>query len=113
VIGQQKGDDTDSRIKHNFGMPRPEGYRKAQRLMKLADRFICRWSPWSTRRAPIRASTLKRADRPKPFASSIDTCLFARRAAGQRGDRRGRFGRRACHRPRPTAFYMLETRSTR
>src|SRR5215218_7589159 len=39
VIGQQKGDDTDSRIKHNFGMPRPEGYRKAQRLMRLADRF--------------------------------------------------------------------------
>src|ERR1043165_6921861 len=39
VIGQEKGDDTDSRIKHNFGMARPEGYRKAQRLMKLADRF--------------------------------------------------------------------------
>src|SRR5919109_236509 len=39
VIGQEKGDDTDSRIKHNFGMVKPEGYRKAQRLMKLADRF--------------------------------------------------------------------------
>ncbi|MCA0246139.1 MAG: acetyl-CoA carboxylase carboxyl transferase subunit alpha, partial [Proteobacteria bacterium] len=39
VLGQQKGDDTESRIKHNFGMARPEGYRKAQRLMKLADRF--------------------------------------------------------------------------
>src|SRR5690242_1933882 len=39
VIGQEKGDDTDSRIKHNFGMARPEGYRKAQRLMDLADRF--------------------------------------------------------------------------
>src|SRR5216684_716375 len=39
VLGQEKGDDTDSRIKHNFGMARPEGYRKAQRLMKLADRF--------------------------------------------------------------------------
>ena len=39
VLGQQKGDDTDSRIKHNFGMARPEGYRKAQRLMRLADRF--------------------------------------------------------------------------
>ncbi len=39
IIGQEKGDDTDSRIKHNFGMVKPEGYRKAQRLMKLADRF--------------------------------------------------------------------------
>ncbi len=36
VLGQQKGDDTESRIKHNFGMARPEGYRKAQRLMRLA-----------------------------------------------------------------------------
>jgi len=39
VLGQEKGDDTDARVKHNFGMARPEGYRKAQRLMKLADRF--------------------------------------------------------------------------
>ncbi len=39
IIGQQKGHDTETRIKHNFGMPKPEGYRKAQRLMRLADRF--------------------------------------------------------------------------
>jgi acetyl-CoA carboxylase carboxyl transferase subunit alpha len=39
VIGQEKGSDTDSRLKHNFGMARPEGYRKAARLMKLADKF--------------------------------------------------------------------------
>lgn len=39
VIGQEKGHDTESRVKHNFGMARPEGYRKAQRLMELADRF--------------------------------------------------------------------------
>ncbi|MEX2312042.1 MAG: acetyl-CoA carboxylase carboxyltransferase subunit alpha [Rhodospirillales bacterium] len=39
VIGNEKGDTTESRIRHNFGMARPEGYRKAQRLMKLADRF--------------------------------------------------------------------------
>ncbi|MBK8174610.1 MAG: acetyl-CoA carboxylase carboxyltransferase subunit alpha [Rhodospirillales bacterium] len=38
-IGQEKGADTEGRLKHNFGMPRPEGYRKAQRLMHLADRF--------------------------------------------------------------------------
>ncbi|MBO9466973.1 acetyl-CoA carboxylase carboxyltransferase subunit alpha [Tropicibacter sp. R15_0] len=39
VIGQEKGDDTQSRIKRNFGMARPEGYRKAVRLMEMAGRF--------------------------------------------------------------------------
>ncbi len=39
VIGHEKGADTQSRVEHNFGMARPEGYRKAQRLMRLADRF--------------------------------------------------------------------------
>ncbi len=39
VIGNEKGSDTDGRIAHNFGMARPEGYRKAQRLLALADRF--------------------------------------------------------------------------
>ena len=39
VIGHEKGDDTASRLRHNFGMGKPEGYRKAIRLMKLADRF--------------------------------------------------------------------------
>ncbi|MDH3234983.1 MAG: acetyl-CoA carboxylase carboxyl transferase subunit alpha, partial [Alphaproteobacteria bacterium] len=39
VIGNEKGADTEARIAHNFGAARPEGYRKAQRLMLLADRF--------------------------------------------------------------------------
>jgi acetyl-CoA carboxylase carboxyl transferase subunit alpha len=39
VLGQEKGEDTPSRLRHNFGMARPEGYRKAARLMELADRF--------------------------------------------------------------------------
>ncbi len=39
VIGQERGHDTESRIRHNFGMAKPEGYRKAQRLMNLANRF--------------------------------------------------------------------------
>lgn len=39
VIGHEKGDDTPSRLRHNFGMGKPEGYRKAIRLMRLADRF--------------------------------------------------------------------------
>lgn len=39
VFGQEKGGDMQDRLKHNFGMVRPEGYRKAQRLMEMADRF--------------------------------------------------------------------------
>jgi acetyl-CoA carboxylase carboxyl transferase subunit alpha len=39
LLGHEKGDDTASRLKHNFGMAKPEGYRKAIRLMRLADRF--------------------------------------------------------------------------
>jgi len=39
VLAQEKGEDTQTRLKHNFGMARPEGYRKAVRVMELADRF--------------------------------------------------------------------------
>jgi acetyl-CoA carboxylase carboxyl transferase subunit alpha len=39
VLGQEKGHDTKTRLKHNFGSPRPEGYRKAIRILELADRF--------------------------------------------------------------------------
>ncbi len=39
VVGNEKGDGTEGRVKHNFGMARPEGYRKAQRLMRLADQY--------------------------------------------------------------------------
>src|SRR5712691_2212552 len=39
VFGHEKGSTTESRLKHNFGMARPEGYRKAERLMRMADRF--------------------------------------------------------------------------
>ncbi len=39
IIGQEKGSDTKTRLKHNFGSARPEGYRKAVRIMEMADRF--------------------------------------------------------------------------
>ncbi|MGH8336868.1 MAG: carboxyl transferase domain-containing protein, partial [Gammaproteobacteria bacterium] len=39
IIGEQKGRDTKEKVRRNFGMPRPEGYRKALRIMKLAERF--------------------------------------------------------------------------
>ncbi|MCL2439459.1 MAG: acetyl-CoA carboxylase carboxyltransferase subunit alpha [Alphaproteobacteria bacterium] len=39
IIGEEKGNDTETRLRHNFGSPKPEGYRKAMRLTKLADKF--------------------------------------------------------------------------
>ena len=39
ILGQEKGSSTETRLKHNFGMARPEGYRKAVRIMDMADRF--------------------------------------------------------------------------
>ena len=39
LVGQEKGRDTKQKLRHNFGMPKPEGYRKAMRLMRLADKF--------------------------------------------------------------------------
>jgi acetyl-CoA carboxylase carboxyl transferase subunit alpha len=75
VLGQEKGDDTDSRIKHNFGMARPEGYRKAQRLMRLADRFripVVTLVDTSGAYPGIDAEARGQAE---AVASSIDTCL--------------------------------------
>ena len=98
VIGQEKGDDTDSRIKHNFGMARPEGYRKAQRLMKLADRFE-HAGGHPGRHAGRLSRPRCRGARPGRSRGDLDRHLpVARRAAGQRGHRRGRLGRRARHR---------------
>jgi acetyl-CoA carboxylase carboxyl transferase subunit alpha len=65
LIGHEKGHDTQSRIKHNFGMGKPEGYRKAVRLMEMASRSGCRWSRWSIPRARFRAWKPKSAVRPR------------------------------------------------
>jgi len=75
VLGQEKGDDTESRIKHNFGMAKPEGYRKAQRLMKLADRFklpVVTLVDTSGAYPGIEAEARGQAE---AVASSIDMCL--------------------------------------
>ena len=75
VLGQEKGDDTESRIKHNFGMARPEGYRKAQRLMRLADRFklpVLTLVDTSGAYPGIDAEARGQAE---AVASSIDMCL--------------------------------------
>jgi acetyl-CoA carboxylase carboxyl transferase subunit alpha len=75
VLGQEKGDDTDSRIKHNFGMPRPEGYRKAQRLMKLADRFGLPVVTLVDTPGAYPGLDAEARGQAEAIASSIDTCL--------------------------------------
>ncbi|HEX9523950.1 MAG TPA: acetyl-CoA carboxylase carboxyltransferase subunit alpha, partial [Reyranella sp.] len=75
VLGQEKGDDTDSRIKHNFGMARPEGYRKAQRLMKLADRFAMPVLTLVDTSGAYPGIDAEARGQAEAVASSIDTCL--------------------------------------
>ncbi|MBB2204445.1 acetyl-CoA carboxylase carboxyltransferase subunit alpha [Gluconacetobacter takamatsuzukensis] len=77
VIGTERGSELESRLEHNFGMARPEGYRKAQRLMELAGRFgmpiltfIDTAGAWPGIDAEARGQA-------EAIARSIDTCLSA------------------------------------
>jgi acetyl-CoA carboxylase carboxyl transferase subunit alpha len=77
VIGTEKGTDTESRIKHNFGMAKPEGYRKARRLMELAGRFnlpILTFVDTSGAFPGIEAEARGQAE---AIARGIDACLSA------------------------------------
>ena len=71
VLGQEKGHDLETRMKHNFGMAKPEGYRKAQRLMDMADKFNM---------PLIRALRPRPAVRPKPLPPQFrNACASASR----------------------------------
>ena len=76
LIGHEKGDDTASRLKHNFGMAKPEGYRKAIRLMRLADQFgIPVVTPRRYARAPFPASQAEERGQAEAIARSTEECL--------------------------------------
>jgi acetyl-CoA carboxylase carboxyl transferase subunit alpha len=75
VLGQEKGDDTESRIKHNFGMAKPEGYRKAQRLMRLADRFGIPVVALVDTPGAYPGLDAEARGQGEAIATSIDTCL--------------------------------------
>ena len=75
VLGQEKGDDTESRLKHNFGMARPEGYRKAQRLMRLADRFNLPVLTFVDTPGAYPGMDAEARGQAEAIAASIDTCL--------------------------------------
>ena len=82
VIGHEKGSDTEGRIKHNFGMARPEGYRKAVRLMELADRFELPVITLVDTAGAYPGIGAEERGQAEAIARSTDRCLCARRAAG-------------------------------
>ncbi len=75
IIGQERGNDTESRIKHNFGMAKPEGYRKAQRLMHLADRFGLPIVTFVDTAGAFPGVDAEARGQAEAIARSIETCL--------------------------------------
>jgi acetyl-CoA carboxylase carboxyl transferase subunit alpha len=75
VLGQEKGSDTEGRIRHNFGMAKPEGYRKAQRLMGLADRFRLPVVTFVDTAGAYPGVASEERGQAEAIARSIETCL--------------------------------------
>lgn len=75
VLGQEKGSDTESRIRHNFGMSRPEGYRKAQRLMELATQFKLPIVTLIDTAGAYPGVEAEERGQSEAIAKSIETCL--------------------------------------
>lgn len=75
IIGQERGHDTESRIKHNFGMAKPEGYRKAQRLMHLAERFSLPILSFVDTAGAFPGVDAEARGQAEAIARSIETCL--------------------------------------
>jgi acetyl-CoA carboxylase carboxyl transferase subunit alpha len=75
VIGHEKGSDTESRIRHNFGMAKPEGYRKAVRLMELADRFDLPVISFVDTAGAYPGIGAEERGQAEAIARSTDTCL--------------------------------------
>lgn len=75
VIGQEKGDDLDSRMKYNFGMARPEGYRKAQRIMELAEKFNMPIITFVDTAGAYPGIDAEERGQAEAIASSIEKCL--------------------------------------
>lgn len=75
IMGHERGHDTESRLKHNFGMPRPEGYRKAQRLMKMAERFQIPVITLVDTAGAYPGMGAEERGQAEAIAKSIETCL--------------------------------------
>jgi acetyl-CoA carboxylase carboxyl transferase subunit alpha len=75
VMGTEKGHDTESRLKHNFGMARPEGYRKAQRFMRFAERFKLPLVTLVDTSGAFPGKDAEERGQAEAIARSIETCL--------------------------------------
>ncbi len=77
ILGQEKGWDTESRIKHNFGMARPEGYRKAQRLIEMANHFDIPILTFVDTSGAYPGVGAEERGQSEAIAKSIESCLRA------------------------------------
>jgi acetyl-CoA carboxylase carboxyl transferase subunit alpha len=77
VLGTEKGTDTDSRVRHNFGMARPEGYRKARRLVELAGRFDLPVLSFVDTSGAFPGIDAEARGQAEAIARSIEACLEA------------------------------------
>ena len=75
VLGTEKGADTEARLAHNFGMARPEGYRKARRLMRLADRFALPVLTFVDTAGAYPGVDAEARGQAEAIARAIETCL--------------------------------------
>ncbi|MBQ9235184.1 MAG: acetyl-CoA carboxylase carboxyltransferase subunit alpha [Alphaproteobacteria bacterium] len=75
VMGQEKGHDLETRVKHNFGMAKPEGYRKAQRLMDMADKFGLPVLAFVDTSGAFPGVDAEERGQAQAIASSIERCL--------------------------------------
>jgi acetyl-CoA carboxylase carboxyl transferase subunit alpha len=78
VIGTEKGADTEARVKHNFGMARPEGYRKAKRLMRLAEHFQLPVLSFVDTAGAYPGIDAEARGQSEAIAGAIETCLDIR-----------------------------------
>ncbi len=77
VLGTEKGNDTDTRVEHNFGMARPEGYRKARRLIELASRFSLPVLSFVDTSGAFPGVEAEARGQAEAIARSIEACLAA------------------------------------
>jgi acetyl-CoA carboxylase carboxyl transferase subunit alpha len=78
VLGTEKGADTEARVKHNFGMARPEGYRKARRLMRLAEHFQLPLLTFVDTAGAYPGIDAEARGQSEAIARAIETCLDIR-----------------------------------
>ena len=95
LIGHQKGRDTKERVRRNYGMPKPEGYRKALRLMRLAERFRLPLITFIDTPAPYPGVGSEERNQSEAIARNLFEMSVHGHSDHQLRDRRGRIGRRA------------------